>query len=254
MLAHGLALPRMRAYGKAAKHGITLNLNPAVVWSPSQEAQKEADYFDGDFNRWYLDSLIKGHYPEDIKRAYESRGYIDSREGWSFVKPGDLETISQPVDFLGVNFYTRAVFGRTRTAEEEMSVLADPTKYTAMGWEICPGDLEALMVRLHRDYPMDAYYITENGAAFEDTVEKDGKIHDHYRLDYYRQHLEKVQSICARGIPLKGYFAWSLMDNFEWAHGYAKRFGLVHVDYQDQKRRPKDSFGFYQQVLKDHAI
>lgn len=254
LLGHGLALARMRELAPNAQHGITLNLTPIYVEQDSPEAQRAAEFTDGDLNRWYLDPLLKGVYPEDMKRAYEQRGFIDvlhggSDQGWLFIKEGDLQIISQPVDFLGVNFYTHGVIGRTRSPEQEKLLRQDGNQYTVMGWEIAPQALEDLLVRLDKDYPCPAYYITENGAAFDDRVESDGQIHDHHRVEYFRRHLEKVSGICQRGIPLKGYFAWSIMDNFEWAFGYEKRFGLVHVDYKDQRRRPKDSYYFYQKII-----
>lgn len=255
LLAHGLAMPRMRALAPHAKHGITLNLTPAVVMGQSSQDQKEGRIFDGDFNRWYLDPVLKGFYPEDMKRHYEAQGYVRPEDGgWSFIKDGDLKIIQAPNDFLGVNFYTRSVFGRHRTSEEEKKLLADPTQYTAMGWEICPDDLENLFVRLHREYPCPAYYITENGAAFEDKLTGEGRVHDLHRVQYYQDHLRRVYQCTTRGIPLKGYFAWSIMDNFEWAHGYAKRFGLIYVDYTNQKRFPKDSYYFYQKVARTNSL
>jgi beta-glucosidase len=221
LLGHGLALSRMRELAPKAQHGITLNLTPTYIDQDTPEAQRDARFTDGDLNRWYLDSLFKGFYPEDMKRAYEQRGFIDvqrpsaegfpgaSERGWSFIKENDLRIISQPIDFLGVNFYTHCVIGRSRSPEQERLLRKDGNQYTAMGWEIAPQALEDLLVRLHSDYPCPSYYITENGAAFDDHVEADGRIHDHHRVEYYRRHLEKVSDICHRGIPLKGYFAWS---------------------------------------------
>ena len=255
LLAHGLAMPRMRAMAPQAKHGITLNLTPAVVMGDLATDRQEAAIYDGDFNRWYLDPIFRGAYPEDIKRYYEDQGYVSQAQGgWDFIRGGDLDAIRSNIDYLGVNFYTRAVFGRKRSPEQEKKCLADPKEYTAMGWEICPDDLENLFVRLHRDYSCPAYYITENGAAFDDTLTAQGRVHDTHRVQYYHEHLRRVHQSIERGIPLKGYFAWSIMDNFEWAHGYAKRFGLVYVDYNNQKRFPKDSYFYYQKVARTHAL
>jgi beta-glucosidase len=253
LLSHGLAMTRLREILPKEQLGITLNLNPAWAYGSTIKDRRDAQIFDGDFNRWYLDAVLKGHYPEDMQRHYESVGDIKG-DGWSFIKPGDLECISQPMDFLGVNYYTRAVFGRHLSPQEDAREKADPSRYTAMGWEVSPETLEELMVRLHREYPMPAYYITENGSAYTDQVSPDGSIQDDGRTQYLVRHLAALQAASARGVPVKGYFAWSIMDNFEWAHGYAKRFGLVYVDYKTQKRTPKKSFYTYREVVRGNAI
>ncbi|MFW7379678.1 MAG: GH1 family beta-glucosidase [Oligoflexus sp.] len=252
LLSHGLAMPRIRELAPKAEAGITLNLNPAYpARADSTEDLDAVRHFDGDFNRWYLDPIFKAQYPADMMKDYEARGGLD-QDGWSFIQEGDLQQIAQPNDFLGVNYYTRAVMGeRPNVAPQAMQ---DPKQYTAMGWEIYPQGLQDLFVRLAKEYPAKAYYITENGAAFQDEVNTQGEIHDFDRIGYFTSHLSQVAEICQRGIPLKGYFAWSIMDNFEWAHGYEKRFGLVYVDYANQKRTPKASFRWLKEVIAANKV
>ncbi len=253
LLSHGQAMLRMREILPAHQLGITLNLNPAWAYAATVKDRRDAQIFDGDFNRWYLDAVLKGRYPEDMQRYYESVGDIKG-DRWSFVHEGDLECISQPIDFLGVNYYTRATFGKHQSPAEEFRERSDPSRYTAMGWEVSPETLEELMIRLHREYPVPAYYITENGSAYDDTVLADGSVQDDARAQYLTRHLAALQAACARGVPVKGYFAWSIMDNFEWAHGYAKRFGLIYVDYKTQKRIPKKSFHTYSEVVRANGV
>ncbi len=252
LLSHGLAMPRIRSLAPRATAGITLNLNPAYPANPEREQDLEATrWFDGDFNRWYLDPIFRGSYPEDMMRDYEKQKYIDSK-GWAFIQDDDLKTIAQPIDFLGVNYYSRAVLGDR--GPEEVAAQKDPLRYTAMGWEIYPEGLKDLLVRLHKEYPAKAYYITENGAAYTDRIDPDGEVRDPHRVRYYARHAEQMSKICDLGIPLKGYFAWSILDNFEWAHGYAKRFGLVYLDYPTQRRIPKSSFKWLKQTIASNQL
>ena len=253
LLSHGQAMLRMRDILPDHQLGITLNLNPAWAYAATVKDRRDAQIFDGDFNRWYLDAVLKGRYPEDMQRHYESVGDIKG-DGWSFVHEGDLECISQPIDFLGVNYYTRATFGKHQGPAEELQERSDPSRYTAMGWEVSPETLEELMIRLHREYPVPAYYITENGSAYEDTVLADGSVQDDARAQYLMRHLAALQAACIRGVPVKGYFAWSIMDNFEWAHGYAKRFGLIYFYYETQKRIPTKSFHAYREVVRANGV
>lgn len=252
LLSHGLAMPRIRARAPKATAGITLNLNPAYPARPDDERDIEATrWFDGDFNRWYLDPIFRGSYPEDMMRAYEAQKYLSAKD-WSFIQAGDLKEMTQPIDFLGVNYYSRAVLGDR--GPEEAKAQKDPLRYTAMGWEIYPEGLTDLFVRLHQEYPAKAYYITENGAAYPDQIDAKGEVHDPHRVRYYARHAEQMAIICEKGIPLKGYFAWSIMDNFEWAHGYAKRFGLVYVDYPTQRRIPKSSFKWLKETIATNQV
>ncbi|WP_141732627.1 GH1 family beta-glucosidase [Oligoflexus tunisiensis] len=252
LLSHGLAMQRIRELAPDATAGITLNLNPAYPATPGKpEDEAAAHLFDGDFNRWYLDPLFRACYPEDMIQHHENQGALGPR-GWDFIQQGDLKTIAQPNDFLGVNYYSRTVLGERSAAEK--AAQKDPLHYTAMDWEIHPEGLQDLFVRLARDYPVKAWYITENGAAYADQLTADRQIHDAHRLRYLALHLDQVAQVCARGIPLKGYFAWSILDNFEWAHGYEKRFGLVYVDYASQERIPKASFHWLKEVIAANKV
>lgn len=251
LLSHGLAVPRLRQVAPRAEVGITLNLNPAYPANPDSAADRAAAHlYDGDFNRWYLDPIFRASYPADMVRHHVTEGSFDDDQ--ELVRPGDLAQIAQPIDFLGVNFYSRAVLGDRGAAEE--AAKQNPDRYTQMGWEVYPQGLSDLMERLAKEYPAKAYYITENGAAYEDTLTSDRRVHDSARESYYVRHLAQVAGLCQRGVPLRGYFAWSIMDNFEWAHGYVKRFGLAYVDYATQERIPKDSFLRLKEIIRSNEL
>lgn len=232
LLAHGLALPVLRQNAPRAQHGIVLNFTPSYALDDSTEAQQAARLMDGTFNRWFADPLFKGRYPEDIWDLY---GELVPK-----IQDGDLAQIAAPIDFLGVNYYTRVSFGGDPGSIER----------TAMGWEVFPQGLRDLLVRLQRDYgaPM---YVTENGAAYDDNL-VDGAVHDPERVRYYERHLAAVQEAIMAGADVKGYYAWSLLDNFEWAKGYSKRFGLIYVDYASQQRILKSSARWYAELIAKH--
>ena len=246
LLSHGLALQAIRADQCNAKLGIVLNLAPMHSASPSPADLKKTKIEDGRLLRWYLDPLLKGHYPEDVLDFLGT----DAPQMHS----GDLLNIQQPLDFLGVNYYSRSVV----TAEGTWDVAKGGLPLTDMNWEIYPQGLTELLTRIHKDYKVPPIYITENGAAFKDEVVK-GLVHDKQRVDYLKDHITAVASAIDQGVPVAGYMVWSLMDNFEWASGYEKRFGIVHVNYETQARTLKDSAKWYQQFLKlpklntDHA-
>ena len=162
---------------------------------------------------------------------------------------GDLALISQPIDFIGVNYYSR------QRISASGSVPRDPdAEYTAMGWEVHPPSLGNLLHRIYQEYQLPPIYITENGAAFDDEVAPDGSIRDERRIEYIRQHLIEIHSVIKQGVDVRGYFVWSLLDNFEWLHGYAKRFGIVRVDYETLERTIKDSGHWYGQVIAANAV
>jgi beta-glucosidase len=173
---------------------------------------------------------------------------------FDFIKEGDLETISVPIDFLGVNYYTRSIVKYDEDSMLKAENVPGPGKRTEMGWEISPESLYDLLKRLDREYTKLPMYITENGAAFKDEVTEDGRVHDDERIEYIKEHLKAAAKFIGEGGNLKGYFVWSLMDNFEWAHGYSKRFGIVYVDYTTQKRILKDSALWYKEVILDDGI
>jgi beta-glucosidase len=184
---------------------------------------------------------MRGGYPADVVDLYEERfGPLDA------VQPGDLETIAQPIDFLGVNFYRPNVV----MARDDGSVLgvADvplDAELTAMGWPVVPQALTELLVRVKRDYGDLPLFITENGAAFEDHLNGNGIVEDPRRVAYIQAHLAAIEQAIAQGVDVRGYYVWSLLDNFEWEHGYSKRFGIVYVDYETQRRIPKRSAVWY---------
>jgi beta-glucosidase len=248
LLSHGRAVPVLRANGDAAtKVSIVTNLAWVDPASDAPEDQSAARRYDGFLNRWFLDPLFKGEYPADMLDLYGAEAVP--------IQPGDLEDIAAPLDFLGVNYYSRSVIG----AGDEMPLIQvrheEPEgEYTEMGWEVYPQGLYSLLVRVHRDYAPSAMYITENGAAFPDEVSADGKVRDPRRLAYLQAHFVHAHRAIQEGVPLKGYFVWSLMDNFEWGFGYSKRFGIVHVDYQTQQRTPKQSGEWYAQVTRQNGF
>lgn len=243
LLSHGLAVPRLRSITPGVPVGITLNLNPVYPATDSEADRAAAVRKDGLLNRLFLDPLAYGRYPQDTLLAVGEAGPP--------VQPGDLELISVPLDFLGVNNYFREVVKDEPGAEQlDTEQIEPPGEYTDMGWEVYPDGLRILLERLHHDYPFQAYYITENGAAFPDQLGPDGHVHDERRQAYLRAYIEAAAKALADGVPLRGYFVWSLLDNFEWDSGYSRRFGVTYVDYPTEKRILKDSGLWYRQFLR----
>ena len=237
LLSHGLALQALRAQGCKSRLGIVLNLSPIGPATSSAEDVAQARLEDGRSVRWYMDPLFKGAYPADV---LEHLGADAPR-----VDAGDLRDIATPMDFLGVNYYTRSVV----SAAGSWDIKASGKVLTEMGWEVYPEGLTELLLRLHRDYRVPPLYVKENGAAFKDVL-IDGRVHDIARTDYIARHIAAVGDALAQGVPMAGYMVWSLMDNFEWASGYDKRFGIVHVDYETLARTPKDSALWYREFLQ----
>jgi beta-glucosidase len=192
---------------------------------------------DGRLVRWYMDPLFRGAYPDDV---LEFLGADAPR-----VEAGDLAAIAAPLDFLGINYYSRNVASADGSWRAGSSGLA----LTDMGWEVYPAGLTELLLRLHRDWRLPPLYVMENGAAFRDEL-AGGRVHDHERVAYLAAHIAAVGDAMAQGVPMAGYMVWSLLDNFEWASGHAKRFGLVHVDYATQRRTLKDSALWYRDFLR----
>ena len=236
LLSHGMALQAMRGLGLATAMGIVLNLSPIYPASDDPLDVAKAKLDDGLILRLYMDALFKGVYPQDV---IEHLG-ADAPP----VFPGDLTTISQPNDFLGVNYYTR----NFSSNGNPWDVASTGNTVTDMGWEVYPQGLTELLCRLHNDYQPHRLWVTENGAAFKDQL-VNGVVNDAQRVAYIRDHIAATHEAIAQGVPVGAYFAWSLMDNFEWASGYAKRFGLVHVDFETQKRTFKNSALWYQNFL-----
>jgi beta-glucosidase len=251
LLSHGLAVQAFRALNlKNTQIGITLNLTQAYPVTDSAEDKAAAGRIDGFQNRWFLDPVFKGAYPAD------TLAYFDKKYGpLDYIKDGDSKIIASPVDFLGINYYSPSyVANNPLSGYFETDGKSGHHPVTEMGWEIVPQGLYDLLVRLKKDYGDIPLYITENGAAFKDSLDSKNQVNDGQRLQYLYQHIAAAQRAITDGVNLKGYFAWSLMDNFEWAEGYTKRFGLVYVDYKTQQRFPKRSALWYQSVIQQNGL
>ncbi len=248
LLSHAEATEAIRAEAAVGDRvGITLNLSPVEPAGDTNADAEAAHRHDGYLNRWFLDPLFRGSYPDDMLRWYGDAAPT--------VQGGDLARINSPIDFLGVNYYFRSVVRHDAASGPLQVAQVQPAgrPYTDMGWEVYPGGLYALLTRLHRDYAPAALSITENGAAFADQV-VDGAVVDAERQSYLHDHLLACYRAVEEGVPLQGYFAWSLLDNFEWAYGYAKRFGLIHVDYATQRRTVKQSGRWYAEVTRENGV
>jgi beta-glucosidase len=257
LLAHALAAQALRAAG-ADRVGITLNFTPTRPASDHPDDITAADLVDQHMNRLYLDPLVGRGYPPELLQRYRPQS------GLEFVRPGDLESIHQPLDFLGVNYYTtHTVTARPRA---ELRAVPEPghlgawtfvpagVRTTAMGWAIDPTALTELLSRLRREYPAMPLLVTENGAAFDDRLDPGGSIDDAPRIRFLEDHILAVHEAMASGVEVLGYFVWSLLDNFEWAEGYSKRFGLVYVDYPSQQRIKKRSADWYAGVVARRGL
>jgi len=240
LLGHGLALQKLNKNCPDALNGIVLNFTPCYSASHKPEDIEATKFADDYFNQWYAKPIFDGAYPEIIQQL--------SEENRPEIYPGDMEIISQPIDFFGINFYTRAIYKADE--KEHFIQLAPPAPLTDIGWEIYPQALNELLTTLSEIYDLPPIYITENGAAMNDKLEN-GEVNDIDRINYYQQHLSIVDQAIKNGIVIDGYFAWSLMDNFEWAEGYLKRFGIVHVDYETQERTIKASGLAYKELISN---
>ena len=257
LLSHGLAVPVIRGNVPGAEVGITLNLTSTVPASPSEADQRACQLFDGHFNRWFLDPVYGRGYPADMVEHYRERGFLDSATP-AWLQPGDLEVIGTPTDFLGFNFYSRTILRSADVPESENLPRTIPAPRdedcTDIGWEVSPHGLYDLLERLQREYPGMPFVITENGAAYSVGPDRDGQIRDLKRTSYLESHLDACWRAMRDGVDLRGYFAWSLLDNFEWQEGYSQRFGIVWVDFETQQRTPKHSARWYAQVIREHAV
>ena len=198
-----------------------------------------ACHFDGFHNRWFLDPVFRGSYPADLLEHFGANA--------PHVENGDFDLIAAPLDFIGVNYYRREVVAHSENGAR--TVHMPDSDYTDMGWEVSPEGLYDLLVRLRDDYGPKAIYVTENGAAFGDLRGHDGSVRDPERQDYLDEHIKVIGRAVGAGVPIAGYFVWSFLDNFEWAHGYSKRFGIVYVDYPTLARIPKSSFYWYRDFI-----
>ena len=241
LVAHGLAGQVVRSIAPDADLGIVLNFTPVTPASLGAADREAADRVDAWENRWYVEPVAGLEYPEPLATEL----------GWdrSEILAGDLDLISQPLDFLGVNYYTRQVVSADPDREQSPEF-----PVTDMGWEIHPDSLAEQLRTLHDRYRFARYLITENGAAMPDRVRDRGRIADDDRITYLRDHLGAVHDAITAGVPVDGYFAWSAFDNFEWAHGYEKRFGLIEIDFDTMARTPKKSALWYAEVARTGSV
>jgi beta-glucosidase len=271
LLAHGLGIQTLRELDPSLQLGITLNLTVPDPVDPSNAGDRDAARrIDGQFNRFFLDPIFRGSYPQDLLDDVAQYGLVDH------IHEGDLEIISTPIDALGVNYYHGEAVSSTPPAVTPLLSAAPSERpkrspfpaaegvywhprglpVTAMEWEVQPEGLTRLLKRVHDDYTGDAVklYVTENGAAYDDVVEADGSINDVDRAEFLRLHLDAILDAIDQGVDVYGYFYWSLMDNYEWAWGYHKRFGIVRVDYDTQERTPKFSALEYKRIIAARAL
>ena len=254
LLSHGMAIPEIRNNSKQSEIGITLNLNTAIPASGSTYDDDACRFFDGQFNRLYLNPLYNNEYPDDVFEYLKTKSLI-SESDLNFIKQGDLNIISTKTDFLGVNYYSRAVI-RNEEIDEKNNLPrnVDMGPKTDFGWEIYPPGIYDLLMRLKKEYKVQNIYITENGCSYSDGPNSEGKINDKRRIEYYRSHLTELKRAIEDGAPCNGYFAWSLMDNFEWAQGFSQRFGLIWVDFETLERIPKDSYYWYKKYISASGL
>jgi beta-glucosidase len=248
LLAHGEGMSALRAEMQPGDEaGIALNLAPCQPAGDSNADLEAAEREDGFLNRWFLDALFRGRYPEDMVRLYG--------DAMPEIAPGDMELISQPTDVLGINYYTRSLvaYDPQTLPLQTQRVVPPGARVTAMGWEVYPEGLYQVLTRVHADYAPRRMLVTENGAAYDDVV-VDGAIDDADRETYLREHLLQAYRAVEEGVPLGGYFVWSLLDNFEWARGYGKRFGVIYVDYATQERIVKRSGRWYAEVTRENRV
>lgn len=259
LLSHGYAVQSLRANAKLPlKVGIALNLAPVYSASDSERDRKATRLPDGIGNRLFLDPILKGRYPEDLSSTWVwkllERSVVRLQDGKARkgIQPDDLKVISEPLDFLGVNYYTRMVV-RYSPLLGYAEIKPLEGEYSQM-WEVYPQGIYDLLVRLQRDYGHPNLIVTENGAPEPDEVSADGKVHDPQRIRYLQAHIAQVQRAIQNGVPVSGYFVWSLLDNFEWVFGYSRRFGLVYVDFKTKQRILKDSAGWFGGVIQKNGI
>lgn len=248
--AHGMMVDAFRASGSAGEIGITNYLPSHYPLTDKPEDIAAARRWDGCWNRWFLDAVYKGEYPEDMKRWYREHNIV-----LPCIYDGDMELISRPTDFMGINYYYSYFIGQgnDRWPLEVESVRPKDREYTAMGWPVCPDGFYDCVMRCYRDYGKKII-ITENGAAFDDVLTASGEVHDEKRIAFYKKHLTALHKAILDGADVRGYLTWSSFDNFEWALGYDRRFGLTYVDYESQNRYIKDSGKWYAQLTRNNGF
>lgn len=250
LMSHGRAVPILRGVDNA-NVGIAIDCRPSRPATDSAPDVAASRHFDGFRNRWFFDPVFGRGYPDDMVKLYRDRGRFEGAMPW--VLGGDLDEIAAPIDFLGLNYYTSLEISADDDPEAESTRVPPgpdaPSGYTEMGWEITPDALTEYLVHLNEEYQPASIYITENGASYGDGIGPDGRIHDQRRIDYLDAHIAATHEARDSGVPVDGYFVWSLMDNLEWVEGYRQRFGLIHVDHATGIRTPKDSYRWYRELL-----
>lgn len=253
LLAHGLAVKVIRSECPDARVGITLNEGPFFPATPSPENVDATRRADGDLNRWFLDPVFGRYYPADRLLDYIKDGVLDSLQP-DFIHQGDMDLISAHTDFLGINYYTRNIVKTGSNHPMPPEPGEADAKYTEMGWEVYPQGLYETLCRAYFTYKPAEIIITENGASYSDGPDANGRVHDERRTAYLQSHIEAVGRAIQAGVPVTGYYVWSLMDNFEWSYGYAQRFGLIYMDYSTLKRFPKESAYWYGKVVRQNGL
>lgn len=250
LLSHGRAVSEIKTHAPDARVGIALDCRPAYPASDRPEDMAATRHFDGFRNRWFFDPVFDQGYPEDMVSSYVERGRLPDGLD-ALVRKGDLEVIANPIDFLGLNYYTTIEMSAGREESEEPDVptgVDAPSGYTEMGWKIDPEGLTKFLNRIQETYEPPSIAITENGASYSDGPDDRGRIEDRRRIDYLSGHIGAVADARRGGVPVDGYFVWSFLDNLEWTQGFSQRFGLVWVDPSTQERIPKESFDWYRRI------
>ena len=241
LVAHGLAVQAIRAIAPNVSAGIVLDTAPPEPANDTDANRAVAKQIWRTSSALFFDPLFHGHYPASAQSMIEESGVS--------IRPGDLALIAQRLDFVGINFYRRTVFD-----EQGNPARVPGAEYTEMDWEVHAPAFKRLLLRLAHEYHLPPIYITENGAAFVDEVGSDGGVHDPRRVNYLREHLTALREAMTEGVDVRGYFVWSLLDNFEWAKGYSKRFGITYLDYPTQQRIVKDSGEWYSRVIAQNGV
>jgi len=252
LVSHGRATRAMREEAPGIEIGIALDCRPSQPASDSIEDRAAQLHFDGFRNRWFFDPVFGRGYPTDILDTYRERGRFEG-ELPHWVHRGDMEEIAADIDFLGLNYYTSISVTAGADETENSGVPPGPEPpdgFTEMGWEVTPGALTAFLERIHDEYKPQSILVTENGASFSEGPDTSGEVHDHRRISYLDSHIGAIGIARDRGVPVDGYFVWSLLDNFEWSLGYSQRFGLVWVDHSKGHRVPKGSFEWYRNRIQ----
>ncbi len=264
LYSHGLAVKAFRDENLKGEIGISLNLSPVYNESNDKELEHIKERYDQFLNKWFLDPLFKGKYPQDLFDFYKEK------HGFNETSKEEMNLINLPIDFLGINYYTPTVLKKkTQKENNSLSTKADfsnqgyssldtsgfssKEKNILMKWKANPRGLESLLKNIKKEYGEIPIYITENGFSFENPVKKELEINDKERINYFKDHLNILTKIINEGIPLKGYFAWSLLDNFEWSFGLSKRFGLIYVNFETQERIWKKSAHFYKNFINENS-